>query len=191
MDKVINIAIFASGSGSNAAVIIDHFNQVTEASITLIVSDNPNAYVLERAQKAGIDSVVHSKEDSTEGRILESLKAKQIDFIVLAGYLKKVGDDLLTAFPNRIVNIHPALLPKYGGKGMHGMNVHKAVVEAGEEESGATVHYVNENYDEGAIIEQFKCQIESSDTAEIVQQKVLKLEHKHYASVIEQLLKEV
>ena len=191
MDKVINIAIFASGSGSNAAVIIDHFNQVTEASITLIVSDNPNAYVLERAQKAGIDSVVHSKEDSTEGRILESLKAKQIDFIVLAGYLKKVGDDLLTAFPNRIVNIHPALLPKYGGKGMHGMNVHKAVVEAGEEESGPTIHYVNENYDEGAIIEQFKCQIESSDTAEIVQQKVLKLEHKHYASVIEQLLKEV
>lgn len=191
MNKVINIAIFASGSGSNAAVIIDHFNQVTEANITLVVSDNPNAHVLERAERAEIDSVIHSREDSNNGRILETLQQKQIDFIVLAGYLKKVGDDVLTAFPNRIVNIHPALLPKHGGKGMYGMNVHRAVVQAGDSESGPTIHYVNGQYDEGAIIEQFICKVEGSDTAEIVQQKVLKLEHEHYAPVIEQLLKEL
>lgn len=191
MNKVINIAIFASGSGSNAAVIIDHFKDVPEANITLIVSNNSKAYVLERAQKAEIDTIVHSKEDTNNGRILNILRERKIDFIVLAGYLSKIGDDLLAAFPNKIVNIHPALLPKYGGKGMYGMNVHRAVVQAGETESGPTIHYVNKHYDEGAIIKQFNCQIDALDTAEIVQQKVLKLEHEHYAPVIEQLLKEL
>ena len=122
---------------------------------------------------------------------MEKCKEKGIDFIVLAGYLKKLQIDILNAYERSIVNIHPALLPKYGGKGMYGMNVHQAVKDANETESGPTVHYVNEQYDEGAIIEQFKCQIESSDTAEAIQKKVLRLEHQHYAIIIERLIKEL
>lgn len=188
MDKKVNIAIFASGGGSNAEKIIEYFKNSTEIKVQLIVSNSLDAGVLNHAENNGILSYVHSKSDAQDGSILACLKKNKIDFIVLAGYLKKVGDDLIAAYPNKIVNIHPALLPKFGGKGMYGMNVHKAVVAANESESGPTIHFVNEHYDEGAIIEQHKCQLSATDSAEQVQQKVLKLEHKYFAPCIERII---
>ena len=188
MNRAYNIAIFASGGGSNAEAIIQHFSRTALANIALIVSNSSNAGVLTRAQNHELSVLVHTKEEAESGQLLEALKAHQIDFIVLAGYLKKIGDDLIEAFPNRIVNIHPALLPKFGGQGMYGMNVHKAVVDAGETETGPTIHYVNENYDEGAIIAQFKCPVHPEDTAEDVQKRVLTLEHEHYPQIIENII---
>ncbi|MBD3639085.1 MAG: phosphoribosylglycinamide formyltransferase [Crocinitomicaceae bacterium] len=185
MTKTVKIAIFASGGGSNALEIIHHFSKVPSGEVSLVVSNNKNAGVLQHALNHKIDTYIHTKQEAENGRLLEVLRGKKIDFIVLAGYLKKISSDLIKAYPNRIVNIHPALLPKFGGKGMYGMHVHNAVVQAGESVSGPTIHYVNENYDEGDIIEQFKCKIDASDTAEDVQKKVLALEHKHFAGVIE------
>ena len=188
MTKTINIAIFASGGGSNAEKIIHHFDHVPQGTIALIVTDNRKAGVIARAENHNIPWYVHSSGDMEDGTLLTLLEEYKIDFIVLAGYLKKISPDLIEAFPNAIVNIHPALLPKFGGKGMYGMNVHKAVVEAGENESGPTIHYVNENYDEGNIIAQFTCKIDKNTSPEEVQKKVLQLEHKHYPKVIEQLI---
>lgn len=186
-----NIAIFASGGGSNAEVIIEHFQNSDTAKIALIVSNNSNAYVIERAKNHDIPCVVHSKEDADNGVLVVTLKEFGIDFIVLAGYLKRIHPDLVTNYPNRIVNIHPALLPKFGGKGMYGMNVHRAVVEANEKTSGITIHYVNENYDEGNIIEQHACLIEREATPETVQKQVLELEHKYFAQSIEMLVRKL
>jgi len=149
---VKKIAILASGGGSNAEVIINHLKNSTEMVVALIVSNKADAYVLDRAKNHDINSYVHSPEDVHDGKLLAVLKENEIDFVVLAGYLKHINTDLLNNYHNKMVNIHPALLPKFGGKGMYGMNVHKAVVEAKEIESGITIHYVNENYDEGAII---------------------------------------
>lgn len=191
MSKKCNIAIFASGGGSNAEQILQHFENKEVADVACIVSNQPNAGVLDRAIKYGVRAIVHNELDLQEGRLLEMMKKLQVDFIVLAGYLKKIPEDLIQAYPNRIVNIHPALLPKFGGKGMFGMNVHRAVVEAGERESGPTIHFVNENYDEGAIIAQFRVDITEKDTPEQVAAKVLKLEHQHYAPTIEQLIQKL
>lgn len=188
MTNQVHIAIFASGGGSNAEQILNHFKKNERISIRLVVTNATKAGVLERAQNHNVPSFVHSKEDAENGSLLQKLKDEKIDFIVLAGYLKKIGDDLIEAYPNKIVNIHPALLPKFGGKGMYGTNVHRAVVEARETESGPTIHFVNENYDEGAIIEQHKCKIEASDSAEDVQRKVLALEHKYFAPCIEKVI---
>lgn len=182
------IAIFASGGGSNAEVIINHFNKSEKGVVVLVVTNNPKAYINERAKTHGIPCYVHSKSDLEDGTLLAVLKESEIDFIVLAGYLQKVPNDLITAFPKHIVNIHPALLPNYGGKGMYGMNVHRAVVENKESQTGITIHYVNENYDEGNIIEQQTCSIDGSMDADEVQQAVLKLEHKYFAPCIERLL---
>lgn len=186
-----NIAIFASGSGSNAEVIMDYFSKNEKIQVSLVVSNNPDAFVLDRAKKFGIDNWVYEREDYTNGNVLSKLREKNVDFIVLAGYLKKVSSDIIIAYPDRIVNIHPALLPKYGGKGMYGMNVHNAVVEAGESISGITIHYVDEHYDEGNIIEQHVCEIEQFDSAEEVQKKVLKLEHLFFAPCIEKLVNKI
>lgn len=183
-----NIAIFASGSGSNAEEIMKHFANNNSGRITLVVSNNPNAFVLERAKKYDIPTHVYNKEDIKNGKLLEHLRSFQIEFIVLAGYLKKVPDDIIEAYPKAIVNIHPALLPKFGGKGMYGMNVHRAVVEARETKSGMTIHYVDENYDEGDIIEQHECSVNPEDTPEDLQRKVLELEHNYFAPCIERIL---
>lgn len=191
MSKIVSIAIFASGGGSNAQKIIDHFKSVRQGEIALIVTDKHKAGVIKIAEEEDIPWYVHGSNDMEDGTLLTLLEEDKIDFIVLAGYLKKIGQDLLDAFPKAIVNIHPALLPKFGGKGMYGMNVHKAVVAAGEVESGLTIHYVNENYDEGAIIEQFKCPIHKNDSANDVQQRVLALEHQHYPKVIENIIKKL
>ncbi len=183
-----NIAIFASGGGSNAEAILAHFASSEKGNIALIVTNNKNAGVIDRAQNNDIPFYILDKGELEAGDFSDVLLAMEIDFIVLAGFLKKIPSDLIDNFPDRIVNIHPALLPKFGGKGMYGMNVHKAVVEAEEKESGMTIHYVNENYDEGNIIEQHKVDINPEDTPEVVAKKVLELEHQFYASCIESLL---
>lgn len=182
------IAIFASGGGSNAEVILNHFKDSDIAEVALIVSNKAEAFVLTRAENHEIPSYVHSKLDKTDGTLEKVLRAFNIDFIVLAGYLQKIEGSLIEEFPNKIVNIHPALLPKYGGKGMYGMHVHRAVAEAQEKESGITIHYVNENYDEGNIIAQHSCKIEADDTAEAIQKKVLELEHQYFAKTIGDLI---
>lgn len=183
-----NVTIFASGSGSNAENIIKYFKEKNTLHFPLIVSNKENAYIHERAKNLGIPSYTFTKEDFISGeKILALLKEKEIDAIVLAGFLLKVPAVLLEAYPDRIINIHPALLPKYGGKGMYGDYVHEAVAEAGEKETGITIHYVNENYDEGNIIFQAKCKIEANDTPEKIAKKVHALEYEHFPKVIEQL----
>ena len=184
------IAIFASGSGSNAQAIAEHFNKGEIARIACICSNSPKAFVLERARNLNIESYVFTRSDFYESdKVINYLDSKEIDFIVLAGFLWLVPSSLIKKYPNRIVNIHPALLPAYGGKGMYGMRVHEAVIANHENESGITIHYVNENYDEGSIILQDSCVITIDDTPETVAQKVHQLEYLHYPVTIEKLVK--
>lgn len=183
-----NVAIFASGGGSNAEVIMQYFNGHPNVQVALIVSNNPRAGVLERAEKFHVPCYVYQPEELTNGMLSTTLTNYKIDFIVLAGYLKKIPEALIAQYSNRIVNIHPALLPKFGGKGMYGMNVHKAVVQEGEKKTGMTIHRVTENYDEGAIIEQHEVELAAGDTPEDVAHKVLELEHRYYAPCIEKLI---
>ncbi|WP_165044032.1 phosphoribosylglycinamide formyltransferase [Dysgonomonas sp. ZJ709] len=185
------IAIFASGSGTNAENIAKYFEGNSNIEISLIVSNKKDAFVHERAKTLGIESVTFSKNEfENTNEVVNYLRDKHIDFIVLAGFLLKVPDNILKAYPNKIVNIHPALLPKHGGKGMYGDNVHKAVVQAGDTESGITIHYINENYDEGGVIFQAKCQVGKDDTYEDVAKKVHILEYTHFPIIIESILKD-
>lgn len=182
------IALFASGSGSNAENIIRFFSNNSDFEFPVILSNKPDAFIHERAVNLGVPSITFSKKEFDEGTgIVAYLADKQVDFIVLAGFLLKISGPLLKAFPNKIINIHPALLPKYGGKGMYGHHVHEAVVNAGEKESGITIHYVNENYDEGNIIFQAKCQVLPGDNADMVAEKVHQLEYLHFPQVIKSL----
>ncbi len=184
-----NIAIFASGEGSNAQNIINYFKGSALAKVELIVSNNPKANVLNRAKEAGIETLTSDRRTFYEtSSVLEKLKAANIDLIVLAGFLWMVPENLITAFPNKIINIHPSLLPKYGGKGMYGMNVHKAVIEAGEKQSGISIHYVNNQYDNGDIISQHTCVIEPSDTPETTAQKIHQLENDFLPKTVFDLL---
>jgi formyltetrahydrofolate-dependent phosphoribosylglycinamide formyltransferase len=183
------VAIFASGSGTNAENISRYFSENQHIEVTLLVSNNSKAGVHERMSLLGIPSVTFSKQAFAEGRpVLEKLKEYAVDWIVLAGFMNKLSAEILNAYPDRVVNIHPALLPKYGGKGMYGMHVHEAVVAAGERESGITIHYVNEQYDEGPVIFQASCPVLPTDTPEDVAAKVHALEYKHYPRVIASLL---
>jgi len=187
--ETISVALFASGAGSNAQKIIDHFRGNKVVKIALIVCNKPGAGVLKIAEKEHIPALMIEKEAFFRGNgYLNELKAAGIDFIVLAGFLWKVPATLTAAYPNRIVNIHPALLPRYGGKGMYGMHVHEAIIAAGEQESGITIHYVDNVYDNGAIIFQATCAIEPGDTPGILAQKVHQLEHAHYPRIIEQVI---
>lgn len=184
------IAIFASGSGSNAENIAKYFEGNSNIEITLIVSNKKDAFVHERAKTLGIQSVTFTKNEfETTDDVVNYLRDRHIDFIILAGFLLKVPDNILKAYPNKIVNIHPALLPKHGGKGMYGDNVHKSVIEDGDTESGITIHYINENYDEGDIIFQAKCTVCKGDTYEDVAKKVHILEYTHFPVIIENILK--
>jgi phosphoribosylglycinamide formyltransferase 1 len=186
----VRLAILASGSGSNAENIIQFFSSESRVNVGLIISNRAEAQVHQRAERLGIPSVTFSRETLTDGlALVQILKKEQIDFIILAGYLVKIPAELISAFPNRIVNIHPALLPKFGGKGMYGPYVHQAVIDAKEQESGITIHLVNENYDEGSIIFQAKCPVHPDDSADDVASKVHELEYKHYPEVIRQILK--
>ncbi len=182
------IAIFASGSGSNAENIALYFKDSPFADVGLILTNKADAFVLERAKKLAIESVVFSSEQLKSGELVDLLKNKGIDFIVLAGFLLKIPKNLIDTFPNKIINIHPALLPKYGGKGMYGDIVHKAVVANKENETGITIHYVNEHYDEGTIIYQAKCTVSEADTYEDVAHKIHQLEYEHFPRVIERVL---
>lgn len=184
------IAIFASGSGSNAQKIMEHFKYSSDAEVAIVLSNNPEAYVLQRADNFEIPTHIFDRHEFYHtDSVVELLKRLNIDLVVLAGFLWLVPQNLLTAFPNKIINIHPALLPKFGGKGMYGDYVHKAVMAAGEEEHGITIHFVNENFDEGEIIYQAKFKIEPGDTLEQIKFKGQQLEHQHYPKVIENLLK--
>lgn len=185
------IAIFASGTGSNATKIIEYFQTNPEVSVDLIVSNKKSAKVLETATSFDIETLVINRSSFYESEeIVSFFKEKEIDLIVLAGFLWLVPAYLVQAFPNRIINIHPALLPKYGGKGMYGINVHRAVKEAGEKETGLTIHFVNEKYDEGGYIFKAVCQVNEDDTPEMIAAKVLKMEHTYFPKVVEQVLKE-
>ncbi len=187
--SIVSIAIFASGAGSNAQKIIDTFRNNRAVKIALIVCNNPNAGVLAIADRENIPYLLIEKKFFTEGGgYLNELQKHEIGFIVLAGFLWKIPTVLILAYPDKIINIHPALLPKYGGKGMYGSKVHEAVIRAKEKESGITIHYVDEIYDHGRIIFQATCTIEESDTPVTLAQKVHLLEHRHYAAVIERLL---
>ena len=183
-----NIAVFASGKGSNAQQIINHFRHSTTARVRVIVSSHHEAGVLEIAAAEGIDSIVVERGQFRTHGYLPALTKLQIDIIVLAGFIWKIPLSLITAYPNKIINLHPALLPKYGGKGMYGKAVHDAVLAAGENETGITIHYVDEQYDHGKIILQATCPIDKGDTAAILAEKVHRLEHKHYPEVIEKIL---
>lgn len=181
------IAVFASGNGSNMQRIAEYFNETKTAQVSLVCCNKPDAFVLQRAENLGIPSFVFTKKELSDGTtVLNKLKQHNIDFIVLAGFLLLFPSDIINAYPNRIVNIHPALLPKYGGKGMYGSNVHEAVIKAKETESGISIHYVNEHYDEGDIIFQAKCSVEPNDTAETLAEKIHKLEYEFFPKIIEQ-----
>ncbi|AZJ34697.1 phosphoribosylglycinamide formyltransferase [Tenacibaculum singaporense] len=182
------IVIFASGSGSNAENIIKYFNSTKTAIVTHVLSNNQHAKVFDRCERLNVDASLFDKESfSKEDTVLNFLQT-EADLIVLAGFLWRIPSKIVDAFPNKIINIHPALLPKYGGKGMYGMNVHNAVKENNESETGITIHYVNENYDEGAIIFQAKTSISVDDTPETIAQKVHELEYKHFPKVIEEVI---
>ncbi|MEI5985419.1 MULTISPECIES: phosphoribosylglycinamide formyltransferase [Sphingobacterium] len=184
------IAIFASGSGSNAQKIMEHFKYSDSAEVALVLSNNPEAFVLQRADNFEIPTHVFDKHDFYQtDEVVNLLKRLEIDLVVLAGFLWLVPENLLKAFPNKIINIHPALLPKFGGKGMYGDRVHKAILDAGEEEHGITIHFVNEHFDEGEVIYQAKFRVEPGDTLEIIKFNGQQLEHLHYPKVIENLLK--
>jgi phosphoribosylglycinamide formyltransferase 1 len=183
------IAIFASGAGSNTREIIRHFQHHPRIRISLIVCNKPGAGVLQIADREKIPALMLEKDNFFRGdAYVETLKEFGIDFIVLAGFLWKIPDALIKAYPGKIINIHPALLPKYGGKGMYGAHVHESVIKAGEKESGITIHYVDEYYDHGQPIFQSTVAIESTDTPESLAAKIHQLEHKFYPVIIEEIL---
>ena len=182
------IVIFASGSGTNAENIIKFFNHTKTAKVTKVLSNNEHAKVFERCKRLNISCLHFTKEDFyTSENILNILK-EEADYIILAGFLRKIPQNIIDAFPNKIINIHPALLPKYGGKGMYGMNVHKAVAENRETETGITIHYVNANYDEGAIIFQAKTALNEDDSPEKIAEKIHILEQRYFPRVIEEVI---
>lgn len=183
------IVIFASGSGSNAENLIRFFQSKDTASVVMVLTNNPFAKVLDRCKKLQVSALSFNKVALLNGDVLNLLKTSKPDLIVLAGFLWKFPESILKVFPNKVINVHPALLPKYGGKGMYGMHVHEAVVSNKESETGITIHYVNEHYDEGAIIFQANCEVSPSDSADDVASKIHELEMAHFPKVVEGLLK--
>jgi phosphoribosylglycinamide formyltransferase-1 len=182
------ILIFASGSGSNAENIIRFFKNRSSGSVAAVFTNNPTAGVIIKANNLDVPTLIFSKEELNSGLVLQKVSMFEPDLIVLAGFLLKFPQNLIDVYPNQIINIHPALLPKFGGKGMYGMNIHKSVIENNEKETGITIHYVNENYDEGNIIFQESVALTNSDTAEDVAAKIHILEQKHFPLIIEKLL---
>lgn len=183
------IVIFASGSGSNAENIISFFRKKPQVEVVAVLTNKSSAKVLERCDRLKVPAFYFNKTAFKDSNaVIQFLQGLQTDLIVLAGFLWKIPSNLIEAFPDKIINIHPALLPKYGGKGMYGERVHQAVKENDETETGITIHYVNENYDEGAIIFQAKVSLEPSEDAEAIAKKVHQLEYEHFPKVIEKLL---
>lgn len=186
------IAILVSGSGTNAEKIIQYFAGSDKANVSVVISDNSSAYALTRAQNLGVEALALSRADFRNGvRPLAELRKRNIDLVILAGFLSLVPKSLIEAYPNRIINIHPALLPKFGGKGMYGDRVHSAVIAAGEKESGITIHTIDEQFDRGAIIAQFTTPVEEGDTPDTLATKIHALEHAHFPSVIESIVDKI
>ena len=184
------IAILASGEGTNAERIIRYFAAHPTVKVVVVITNKAEAGVIRRAENLGIPVEFLPASAFKEGKATDVLRHYETDFVVLAGFLLRIPDDMLVEYPNRIVNIHPSLLPKFGGKGMYGSRVHEAVLEAKEQESGITIHYINEHYDEGGIILQAKCPVIEGDTPDTLANRVHQLEYEHYPAVIERLLSE-
>ena len=188
------LAILVSGRGSNMLALIDAYEQGRlQASVELVVSNNADSFALVSAKEKGIDvaylsSRTHPDADALDVAMRESFEKHEIDYVLLAGFMKKIGPKTLSAYKGRMINIHPSLLPKFGGKGMFGLNVHKAVIEAGEKETGVTIHLINDEYDEGAILAQQKVEVVERDTAESLAAKVLKVEHVLFAETIQKII---
>lgn len=182
------ILLFASGTGSNVENIIQHFKNHHDIIVVGVFTNNPNAKVLDKAKNHNVPTLIFNRAQLTEGFVLDKMAEFKPDLIVLAGFLWKMPEEIVSAYPNKIINIHPALLPKYGGKGMYGMNVHKSVLDNKEKETGITIHYVNEHYDEGEFIFQQKVAIEDCKTPEEVANKIHELEHKYFPIIIEKVL---
>ena len=192
ISNMTNIAIFASGTGTNTINIIQYFLHSEQIRVGAIFCNSNTAKVIERASEYNINCHIFSKEELNDKEgVYRILKEENIDFIVLAGFLQLIPEHIINHYNNKIINIHPALMPKFSGKGMYGMNVHKAVIEAKEKETGITIHLVNEQYDEGAIIFQAKCQVTESDTPESVAEKVHALEYEFFPKVIEEYINKV
>ena len=186
---VKKIVIFASGEGTNTENICNYFSTSTRFEVVLIATNKKDSFVINRAQKLNIPSFVFSKNDLNNSVIIEKkLLELEVDFIVLAGFLLKVPKKIINLYSDKIVNIHPSLLPKFGGKGMFGENVHQSVIESGEKESGITIHYVNNNYDEGGVILQEKCSVSEGETIESLSEKIQKLEHEFFPKTIEKII---
>lgn len=190
MNDSKNLILFASGAGSNVAAIIDYFKGRAEVNIALVVTNNPNAGVLQIAYEQGIPTLLCKADDLATESFIKELKAYRPELIVLAGFLKKIPKAMIQSFPEKIINIHPALLPKYGGRGMYGMRIHDAVIADGAVISGISIHYVNEFYDEGRMILQASCAVHSEDTATDLARRIHTLEHFYYPRSIEFLLRE-
>ena len=182
------ILLFASGTGSNVENIIHHFKNHHDIIVVGVYTNNPNAKVLDKAKNHNIPTLIFNREQLTDGFVFDKIAELKPDLIVLAGFLWKMPEEIVKAYPNKIINIHPALLPKYGGKGMYGIKVHQTVLANKEKETGITIHYVNEHYDEGEFIFQQKVAIEDCKTPEEVANKIHELEHKHFPKIIEKLL---
>jgi phosphoribosylglycinamide formyltransferase 1 len=189
--KIPSIAIFASGNGSNALRIIEHFGTSGSAAVSLLVCNKPDAPVVEKARARGIEVLVLDNASFESGlTLLQELDYRAIDWIVLAGFLRKLPVNLINGYRDRIINIHPALLPKFGGKGMYGMHVHRAVVEARETETGISIHLVDEEFDRGRILAQYSVELDETDTPESVAQKVQELEHRYFPYIVEQVIQQ-
>ena len=182
------ILLFASGTGSNVENIIQHFKNHHDIIVVGVYTNNPNAKVLDKAKNHNVPTLIFNREQLTDGFVFDKIAELKPDLIVLAGFLWKMPEEIVKAYPNKIINIHPALLPKYGGKGMYGIKVHQTVLANKEKETGITIHYVNEHYDEGEFIFQQKVAIEDCKTPEEVANKIHELEHKHFPKIIEKLL---
>ena len=184
------IIFFASGSGSNVQNIIQHFSTFDQITIDLVLTNNQKAGVLDRAKSLNVPFYLFKKEEYLDDSLLNKLQTIKPDLIVLAGFLLKIPKSIVAAYPDKIINIHPALLPKHAGKGMYGDRVHQSVLDSGDRKTGITIHYVNENYDEGSIIFQSAVEVSKADTVESIANKVHQLEYKHYPEVLHQLLKD-
>ena len=185
MKKVL---LFASGTGSNVENIIQYFKNHHDIIIVGVFTNNPNAKVLNKAKNYNVPTLIFNREELSEGFVLDKIAELEPDLIVLAGFLWKMPEEIVAAYPNKIINIHPALLPKYGGKGMYGMKVHQTVLDNKEKETGITIHYVNEHYDEGEFVFQQKVTIEDCASADEIAAKIHELEHEHFPKIIERLL---
>lgn len=184
---MVRIAILASGSGTNAQVLMERFHAHPDVEVTLIACDKPSAGVVDRAWAAGVPCYLFTGKDLSEGRVQRELEGMGIDLVVLAGFLRLLPAEFVRAWPDAIVNIHPSLLPKHGGKGMYGGRVHQAVLAAGEAESGITIHLVNERYDEGRVLKQVRCVVLPADDAAALATRVHALEHAYFPAVVEEL----